>query len=144
MAREGGIPMTDRIDRELVITAPLDAVWQVITSDGWLADRVEFDLVPGGEARFVTGDRERTGWVEEARFPDEDGHDDPAGAHLVFWWSENGQPASRVELRLDPQGEDTTRLRLTESRPLEVLDLIGVPLPGSGGASYGPSLLVAA
>jgi hypothetical protein len=133
--------MTDRIDRELVVSAPLDQVWQIITSDGWLADRVELDLVPGGEARFTTGHGERAGWVEEARSPDQSGE---AGARLVFWWSAHGQPASRVELRLDPDGDQATRLSLTESRPLEVLDLVGVPMPDSGGGSYGPSLLVAA
>jgi hypothetical protein len=65
-------------------------------------------------------------------------------ALLVFWWSADGEPASRVELRLEPESEDSTRLSLTESRPLEVLDLGGIPLPESGGGSYGPSLLVAA
>jgi uncharacterized protein YndB with AHSA1/START domain len=133
-------PVTDRIDRELVIPAPLEEVWQVITADGWLADQVEFDLVPAGEARFVTGERERAGWVEEVLTPEES----QEGAHLVFWWSADGEPASRVELRLDPDGEGATRLSLTESRPLEVLDLVGIPLPDSGRGSHGPSLLLAA
>ncbi len=133
--------MTDRIDRELVIRAPLEEVWKVITGDGWLAERVELDLAPGGEARFITRDSERAGWVEEARPPEEGSE---AGALLVFWWSADGEPASRVELRLDPEGEGATRLSLTESRPLEVLDLVGIPLPESGGQSFGPSLVVAA
>jgi uncharacterized protein YndB with AHSA1/START domain len=132
--------MTERIDRELVLPAPPDAVWQVITADGWLAESVELDLVPGGEARFITGDLERGGWVEEACPPEEQNEE----ARLVFWWSGDGEPASRVELRLDPQGEGATHLSVTESRPLEVLDVVGIPLPDSGGGSYGPSLLVCA
>lgn len=136
--------MTDRIDRDVVIPGPLADVWQVITSDGWLAETVELELVPGGEARFVTGGCERTGWVEGARRPEELSEDGEGGAHLVFWWCDDGELASRVELRLDPDGEHATRLTLTESRPLEVLDLVGIPLPGSGRGSYGPSLLVAA
>ncbi len=38
---------------------------------------------------------------------------------------------------------DTTRLRIVETRPLEVLDLVGIPLPGHGGARYGPALVAA-
>jgi hypothetical protein len=136
--------MIDRIDREVVVPAPLEELWEVITSDGWLAERVELDLVPGGEARFITGDSVRTGWVEEARSPEDIGDGGSAEALLIFWWSVDGEPASRVELRLEPEGPDATWLSLTESRPLEVLDLVGVPLPESGGGSYGPSLLVAA
>jgi uncharacterized protein YndB with AHSA1/START domain len=141
--------VTDRIDREMVILAPLQEVWRVIAGNGWLAEEVQLDLVPGGEARFVTGGGIRTGWVEDARSPDED--EAGAGAHLVFWWSADGEPASRVELTLDPEGDGATRLRLTETRPLEVLDLVGIPLPGAGGGlpgagggSYGPAMLVAA
>ena len=52
------------------------------------------------------------------------------------------EPASRVELRIDAQG-DSTRLRVVETRPLDVLDLVGVPLPGAGGATYGPALVAA-
>jgi uncharacterized protein YndB with AHSA1/START domain len=132
--------MIDRIDRELLLPASLAELWEVITSDGWLADRVELELVPGGEARFITGDSVRTGWVEEVRPPEDGG----AAARLAFWWSADGEPASRVELRLDDDGDGATRLSLTESRPLEVLDLVGIPLPDSSGGSYGPSLLVAA
>jgi hypothetical protein len=33
-----------------------------------------------------------------------------------------------------------TVLRIVETRPLAVLDLIGVPLPGQSGTTYGPAL----
>lgn len=87
----------------------------------------------------MTRDCLRTGWVEEARPPEANG-----SAHLVFWWSADREPASRVEIWLEGEDEGATRLSLTESRPLEVLDVVGVPLPGSGGWTHGPSLLVAA
>jgi len=47
----------DRIEREIVIDAPVDVVWAVVTEpghmNGWLSDSVELDLRPGGEATFV-------------------------------------------------------------------------------------------
>jgi hypothetical protein len=52
------------------------------------------------------------------------------------------EPASRVELVIDEQ-DDTTRLRVVETRPLEVLDLVGMPLPGASGRTFGPALVAA-
>jgi uncharacterized protein YndB with AHSA1/START domain len=124
--------MTDRIERELWLQAPPEAVWEAVTGDGWLADRVSLDLRPGGDAQFESGDQVRTGWVEDASAP----------ARLSFWWAVDDEPASRVELRIDAVGENT-RLRVVETRPLEVLDLVGVPLPGVGGARFGPALVAA-
>jgi hypothetical protein len=131
---------TERIDRETLVPASADELWRVITGPGWLAEEVAFELVPGGEAHFRSRDSVRTGWVEEVRPPA--GEDD--GGLLVFWWTEDGEPASRVELTLDPQEGLMTRLRITETRPLEVLDLVGIPLPGTNGSAHGPALLLAA
>jgi len=39
----------------------------------WLADEIELELRPGGDARFVSGDEVRTGWVEEISPPGSDG-----------------------------------------------------------------------
>jgi uncharacterized protein YndB with AHSA1/START domain len=122
--------MTDQIERELVLPAPPEQVWEVITGPGWLAEDVQLELVPGGEADFG----ERTGWVEEADPPE----------RLVFWWGDDGEPATRVELTLEPEGDDRTRLRVVESRPLEVLDVTGIPLPRGGSSSYGPAMVAAA
>ena len=124
--------MTDRIERELWLPARPDAVWDAVTSDGWLADRVRIDLRPGGDAEFDSGDRIRNGWVEDVAAPE----------RLTFWWAVDDEPASRVELRLEAR-EDSTRLRVVETRPLELLDLVGVPLAGAGGATYGPALVAA-
>ncbi len=79
---------------------------------------------------------ERTGWIEEA-VP-------RSRRNLVsFWWSSDDEPASRVELTLDPEPDGYTRLRVVEARPLEVLDVTGIPLPG-GGAQRGPAMLALA
>jgi uncharacterized protein YndB with AHSA1/START domain len=120
--------LIDQIEREVLLPAPPDQVWEVITGPTWLADGVQLDLVPGGDAEFG----HRAGWVEEAEAPE----------RLIFWWGADGEPATRVELTLEPEGEATTRLRVVESRPLEVLDVTGIPLPGAGGSSHGPMLSI--
>ncbi len=136
--------MTDQIERELELPASIEQAWRAMTDPAWLsfwlADEVSLELWPGGDARFETGDRTRTGWVEEVSAPA--AGDRGASARLAFWWSHDGEPASRVELTLTAL-EQGTRLRVSETRPLEVLDLVGVPLPGQGGARFGPALVAA-
>jgi len=124
--------MTDRIERELWLPATPEAVWEAVLGDGWLAERVSLDLRAGGDAQFETDGSVRTGWVEDVSAPE----------RLSFWWASDDDVASRVELRIDPL-EDGARLRIVETRPLDVLDLVGVPLPGAGGARYGPALVAA-
>jgi uncharacterized protein YndB with AHSA1/START domain len=133
--------LTECIERDAVVLAPPDRVWEVVTGPDWLAEDVQMDLVPGSDAQFgFHDDTRKTGWVEEATAPAEG----PGGAgRLVFWWSGDDELATRVELTLEPEGENATRLRVVESRPLDVLDVIGIPLPGSGGASHGPAMLAA-
>jgi uncharacterized protein YndB with AHSA1/START domain len=124
----------EKIERELLVEAPAGAVWEAITRDGWLADEVAFEMWPGGEARFRdAAGKERQGWVEDVHAPE----------RLTFWWEVDGQPATRVELTVRESSDGITRLRVVETRPLEVLDLVGIPLPGSGGKTYGPALLAA-
>ncbi len=129
--------MLDRVERELVLPAEPETVWEIVTTSGWLAETVELELVPGGEARFESEDGTRTGWVEQALAPGAEG----SSGLLIFWWSDDGEPATRVELVLDPADEASTRLRVLEERPLEVLDLVGMPLPGQSQSSPGPMLL---
>jgi uncharacterized protein YndB with AHSA1/START domain len=135
--------MTDLIERELELPASLDEVWAAITDprwlSTWLADDASLELWPGGDARFELGDETRTGWVEEVCAPD---HDRARGGRLAFWWEQEGEPASRVQFELIPM-QDGTRLRILETRPLEVLDLVGVPLPGHSGLRHGPALVAA-
>lgn len=139
--------MTDLIERELHLPAAPADVWRAITDpewlSGWLADEVELELRPGGEARFRLGDEIRTGWVEQATAP-EDGVDGEAGSgRLAFWWARDDEPASRVELELIAVAERQTRLHVVETRPLEILDLVGLPLGGLGPTRFGPALVAA-
>ena len=124
--------MSDRIERELWLPVTREEVWEAITGDGWLADRVVLELRPGGDAEFESGGRVRTGWVEDVCAPE----------RLSFWWAPDDEPASRVELLIEEHG-DATRLRVVETRPLEALDLVGLPLPGAAGSTFGPALVAA-
>lgn len=137
--------MTDLIQREIDFAASPSEVWEALTDPewlaSWLAEAVELELWPGGEARFGTGDKVRTGWVEEISAPAFDGRE-PGDGRFVFWWGEDGEPASRVELSLSPL-DPGTRLRVVETRPLQLLELVGVPLPGPGGRRFGPALVAA-
>ena len=134
--------MTDTIEREIELPAPVQTAWEAVTDPDclseWLADEVLLDLRPGGEARFVSGDEVRTGWVEEISPPAEEG---PGSGRLAFWWAVDDEPASRVCFTVTSRDNGGSVLRIVESRPLAVLDLIGVPLPGQGGARFGPALV---
>jgi uncharacterized protein YndB with AHSA1/START domain len=130
----------DRIERELELPADGEDVWEALTDPRrlaeWLADEVILDLRPGGDASFRQGGTVRRGWVEEVSPPD-----GPDGrGRLAFWWAHEDEPATRVELTLEPAAGGT-RVRVVETRPLELLDAIGIPLFGSSGASYGPELV---
>ena len=136
--------MTDLIRRELQLPASTDEVWAALTDPerlgAWLADEAEIELWPGGDARFVTDGVVRTGWVEEVLPPRADGEGAPA--RLAFWWAAGDEIASRVELSVSPVAGGS-RLRVVETRPLQVLDLAGIPLSGNGGRGFGPALVAA-
>jgi uncharacterized protein YndB with AHSA1/START domain len=136
--------MTDRIERRCRLDAAPAEVWRALSDPDWLrswfAEEAELELAPGGEARFVVEGREHSGWVEEVLPPGTAG-----SGRLTFWWQHGDEPASRVSFELEPDG-DGTRLRIVEARPLELLDLVGIPLRdagGAGGASFGPALVAA-
>ncbi|MGH2913355.1 MAG: SRPBCC family protein [Solirubrobacteraceae bacterium] len=133
--------MTDLIRRELLLPVSPAEAWRAVTDPdqlcGWLADQVRLELWPGGDACFEIDGRELSGWVEEACPPDE-----RCEGRLAFWWAADGEPASRVALTLSPTDAGTV-LRVVETRPLDALDLIGIPLPGHGGHAYGPALVAA-
>ena len=132
--------MSDRIEREIELPATVQTVWQALSDpeflSEWLADEVWLELRPGGEARFVSGDEVRTGWVEEVSPPGEDG-----SGRLAFWWAAGDEPASRVAFSVDSLEDGGCVVRIVETRPLAVLDLIGIPLPGQGGRTFGPALV---
>lgn len=130
--------MSDDVVREIHLAAPREEVWRSLTDPGelmrWLAEDAQLDLHPGGDLRMRTADgEERTGWVEEA---------DPS-RRLAFWWraGDDAEP-TRVEFELE-QEADGTRLVLTESRPLALLDAQAYAL-SSGSRSdprRGPQML---
>ena len=112
--------MTDlRIEREVVIEAPMDVVWRTITEPEqitqWFADRAELDARPGGRGTFIfenEGANHVAPLVVEAA---------EAPKRLAFRWC---QPAGEeplphnstlVEFLLSAEGEERTRLRVTES-----------------------------
>lgn len=135
--------MSNRIDRELALPTAPSAVWRALTDPQWLArwlaDEVSLDLRPGGEAEFRIGEVVKRGWVEEVTPPDPRG---TSSGRIAFWWAEEDEPATRVELTLTPLQDGRTRVRVVEARPLELLDLVGIPLTGPGGARYhGPALV---
>ena len=111
------------VERELVLPASPDEVWESLTEPGWLGEDASIDLCPAGEVRAG----ERTGFVEWA--------DPPNG--LAFWWSAGDDEATRVQLTLD-EVDEGTRLTVVESRPLAVLDAVGVDLDLDFGASGPP------
>ena len=134
--------MSDRIERRIELPIALELAWQAVTDPDWLAlwmaDDIRLDPRPGGEARFQIGDETRLGWVEELSPPDEQGT-----GRLAFWWALDDEPASRVELTVTAVATERTVLQVVESRPLDVLDLVGTPLPGAAGTTYGPALVAA-
>jgi uncharacterized protein YndB with AHSA1/START domain len=99
------------LTREIRLPATTDEVWESLSQPEWLGEDAHIDLRPDGDVRV--GDR--TGFVEEAEEP----------ARLVFWWSEPDEDATRVELDLEADGEETI-VRVVESAPLAMLDLYGV------------------
>src|SRR5690348_18344500 len=60
----------DTAPTEIYTLSLHDALPISVTSDSWLADQVEFDLKPGGDAVFRTAERVKTGWVEDVSAPE--------------------------------------------------------------------------
>ena len=114
------------LSREITLPAPADEVWRSLAEPAWLGEDAAIDLRPDGDVRV--GDR--TGFVEEA--------DEPR--RLVFWWSAPGEDATRVELDLEEDGEET-HVRVVESRPLALLDLYGPEVVFDAPRPQQPELL---
>jgi uncharacterized protein YndB with AHSA1/START domain len=97
--------------KEIVLPLDRDEAWAAVTEEealeAWLAERVELDLRPGGDASFVLADGERRGgMVEEVA----------VGERLTFWWwpREAEGESSRVTFELAPAAGGT-RVRVTET-----------------------------
>jgi uncharacterized protein YndB with AHSA1/START domain len=116
------------LSREITLPAPAEDVWRSLAEPTWLGEDASIELRPNGEVR--AGDR--TGFVEEAEEP----------SRLVFWWSKPGEDATRVELDLDEDG-DETHVRVVESHPLALLDLYGAEVVLDVPRPQQPELLAA-
>jgi uncharacterized protein YndB with AHSA1/START domain len=103
-----------RIEREVVIDAPVEVVWRTITEpeqiSQWFADRVELEAKPGGRGYLGFGDQGGPVVVEAV---------DPPTRFSFRWNHPAGEePAAGnsvlVEFTLVGEGE-RTRLRVVES-----------------------------
>lgn len=108
--------MTDLvIEREVLIEAPVEVVWRTITEPDqiclWFADRVELVCEPGGQGYFHFGDQGGPVVVQVVDRP----------TRFSFRWNhalgEEPTPGNSmfVEFTLTPEGDERTRLRVTES-----------------------------
>jgi uncharacterized protein YndB with AHSA1/START domain len=116
-----------RIERDVVIEAPVDVVWSTITEPDqisrWFADRVELELKPGGPGYLGFGEpaekKETAIVVETVDHP----------SRFAFRWNrpqdEDPEPANSVlvEFTLSAKGPERTHLRVVESG----LDLLTWP-----------------
>jgi uncharacterized protein YndB with AHSA1/START domain len=110
----------DRVEREIVIDAPPDIVWSVITEaehvGRWFSDSAAVDLRPGGELILTWDEHGAVYWrverIDPPRFvsfrwlrpvPDQSGADELLEDNSTL-----------VEFNLDAEG-DATRLRVVES-----------------------------
>jgi uncharacterized protein YndB with AHSA1/START domain len=105
----------DRIEREILIDAPLDAVWSIVTQPehvgGWFSDAAEIDLRPDGEGVLT--------WNEYGGFRLRVERVEPPHAFAFRWARPAGaEPragnATLVEFTLSAEGAGT-RLRVVES-----------------------------
>jgi uncharacterized protein YndB with AHSA1/START domain len=114
------------LTKEITLPATAEEVWRSLDEPAWLGEDAAIELRPDGEVR--AGDR--TGFVEEVEEP----------RRLVFWWSAPDEDATRVELELTEEG-DETHLRVVESRPLALLDLYGAEIVHLAPGPRQPELL---
>jgi uncharacterized protein YndB with AHSA1/START domain len=118
--------MDHSVERELTVPDEVEDVWSSLAEPEWLAEGAAIELREAGEVS--AGDR--SGFVEEVQEPH----------RLVFWWSVPGDEATRVEIDL-AEVDDGTTIRISESRPLAILDGRDLAIALRGGT--GPVALVA-
>jgi uncharacterized protein YndB with AHSA1/START domain len=104
-----------RIERDILIDAPVEVVWAVVTEPehirGWFSDAVELDLRPGGKAVLH--------WDEYGRVAGRVERVEPPHFFSFRWVVHPGADiaednATLVEFSLRPEG-DATRLTVVES-----------------------------
>ena len=122
--------MDELVERELTVPEGIEDVWESLAEPEWLGEDATIDLREAGDVRAG----ERTGFVEEVEAPH----------RLAFWWSAPGDEATCVEIELDETGSGT-HIRVTESRPLAILDGrdLAIEFGGMSGGT-GPMALAGA
>jgi uncharacterized protein YndB with AHSA1/START domain len=122
--------MDELVERELTVPDGIEDVWESLAEPEWLGEDATIELREAGEVRAG----ERTGFVEEVEAPH----------RLAFWWSAPGEEATRVELDLE-ETVSGTHIRVTESRPLAILDGrdLAIEFGGMSGGT-GPMALAGA
>jgi uncharacterized protein YndB with AHSA1/START domain len=103
------------IEREVLIEAPADVVWRTITEPDqvtqWFADRVDLVIEPGAHGYMEFGDQGGPVVVQVVDPPN----------RFSFRWNHprDEEPVAGnsmlVEFTLTAEGEELTRLRVTES-----------------------------
>jgi uncharacterized protein YndB with AHSA1/START domain len=99
---------TTWVERETLIEASPDEVWEALTDEDrlqeWLAPDVELDPREGGEISVRDGDEERHGTVETVE----------EGERFAFTWSRPGEGESFVQFTIEaiPAG---TRVTVVET-----------------------------
>ena len=105
----------ERIEREVLIEAPLEVVWAVVTEPehvgGWFGDSAEIDLRPGGDA-VLTWEKHGSALARVEKV-------EPPHTFSFRWARPMGAEPSEgnstlVEFNLSAEGEHT-RLRVVES-----------------------------
>jgi uncharacterized protein YndB with AHSA1/START domain len=109
------------VERETVLEAEPERVWEALTTDAlladWFADGATVDPVEGGEVAFECEDGERRGTVQRV---------DPE-RELAFTWARPGEGESLVTFSLEPV-ELGTRLVVVERALTGPVALAGVSL----------------
>jgi uncharacterized protein YndB with AHSA1/START domain len=103
------------IDREVLIEAPVEVVWRIITEPDqmsqWFADRVELVVEPGSHGYMESEDQGGPVVVETV---------DPPTRFSFRWNHPRGEEpvtgnSMLVEFTLTPEADERTRLRVVES-----------------------------
>ncbi len=119
------VPLPDRIQRDILIQAPIDIVWAVLTQPEhiarWFSDAAEVDLRPGGSGLFTFTERATT---QPVAAPIQVETVDPPHTFAYRWGHAGGTQAhagnsALVEFTLAAEG-DATRLRVVESGLLDM------------------------
>jgi uncharacterized protein YndB with AHSA1/START domain len=107
------------VEREIVLDAPPDEVWEALTDaerfGEWFGSEVDRDPEAGEVIRFKTGDSERRALVERVEEP----------SRLTFRWLD--EPPSRVDITIE-EIPDGSVVRVVERR----IDAAVTPTPRIG------------